>query len=167
MMIASRELSISQFPQRREGYQCLRLHSAWRDAVLRYRSHYEPSQCFYLRKISCLSFKLVGDRDRLSRSRNGSSVIARKLPPARSMVRDLLTRAGVSSVARSAILPNAAPVSRSASGRVFLGERQPELLLILDEASQLCAVEWLELRAGFLKSLLQLRIVENLAQAVA
>jgi hypothetical protein len=53
------------------------------------------------------------------------------------------------------------------SGRVFLGERQPELLLVLDEARQLCAEEWLKLRAGFLKSLLQLRIVENLAQAVA
>src|SRR6266576_6926387 len=53
------------------------------------------------------------------------------------------------------------------SGRIFLGERQPELLLVLDEARQLCAAEWLELRAGFLKSLLQLRIVENLAQAVA
>src|SRR6516164_3814994 len=53
------------------------------------------------------------------------------------------------------------------SGRVFLGERQPELLLVLDEARQLCAEEWLELRAGLPKSLLQLRIVENLAQAVA
>ena len=47
------------------------------------------------------------------------------------------------------------PCCRSVgSGRVFLGERQPELLLVLDEARQLCAEEWLELRAGFLKSLL-------------
>ena len=53
------------------------------------------------------------------------------------------------------------------SGRVFLGERQPELLLVLDEAGQFRAVEWLELRAGFLKSLLQQRIVEDLAQAVS
>src|SRR5262245_12451313 len=53
------------------------------------------------------------------------------------------------------------------SGRVFLGEWQPELLLVPDEARQFRAVEWLELGAGFLKSLLQLRIVENLGQAVA
>ena len=45
------------------------------------------------------------------------------------------------------------------SGRVLLGEREPEFLLVIDEASQLCAVEWLELRASFLKSLPQLRIV--------
>ena len=53
------------------------------------------------------------------------------------------------------------------SGRVLLGERQPELLLVLDEARQLCAEEWLELKVGSQKSLLQLRIVENMAKPVA
>ena len=52
------------------------------------------------------------------------------------------------------------------SDRVFLGQRQPELLFFLDEAGQLGVVERLELGAGFLKPLLQLGIVENFPQAV-